>query len=376
MGDAAAQVAPSPAPVPVLSAEDRQVEMLRNREAMRQSRRAGAVAKLQAAHAEAPPTEAAVEPSKAVIAETVKPIDPAKPAAVTVADTIKPAETSAAEDEATKRGLAQIEHARKRFLDEQNAWKAQQAVHEAEVARLRQEAQGKVSSIDELKKLDIPTLLDKLALDDTRHAQLSRESYFRTAEGQKNPAAKQAVDDVRQRTSVATMEERYSTLEKSNAELKAELEATRKLIFQREYANEWVDGAVKELPADKPTLFAKLLAKNPKGARATLLSLAGELEKTGGDAAPTSAEVLAEYEKRQRAFLEAQGFDVDTLLAVKPAVPTVSAAPAAKPATRTLNVNATQITRSDALPKTREERRNDALAKLRMRQRQTADQVS
>jgi hypothetical protein len=368
-----------------MSAEERQSAMIRNRDAARQARRSSAMAKIQASHAadEASPqvvSSAApatvVEPPKQTPAPAPKPADVAKPIEAKPAEPAKVADPSPAEDAATQRGLAQVEHQRKRFLDEQAAWKAEVSVREAEIARLRQEAQGKVSSIEELKKLDEAELLDKLGYDDQRLARLSRESYFRTAEGQKKPEAKQAVDEYRQRSTVSAMEQKYEELAKQNADLAAKLEATQKLIFQREYANEWVDGAVKEIPADKPTLFSKLLAKNPKGARTELLAIGGELEKQSNGVAPTAAEVLAEYEKRQRAFLESRGFDVDEMLTPKAAAPAPAAA-AAKPAARTLDVGgSTQITRADALPKTREERRNIALAKLRMRQRQTADQVS
>jgi hypothetical protein len=362
--------APQQPPVPSL--EDRQAAMNRERDAARQSRRASAVAKINAARtAEVTPVEAPA------VTEAPKAVTEAKPPAPVEAkqpDPPKPAEAPAADDEATKRGLLQIEHARKRFQEEQASVKAELEVQRAEIARLRQEAQGKVSSIEELKKLDLSALLDKLGYDDAALTRLSRESYYRTAEGQKNPAAKQAVDEVRTRTTISAVEEQMAELRKELAEAKEAAKAAKEMIFQREYANEWLDGALKEVPADKPTFISKLTAKNPRGARAALLAIGGELEQAHG-AAPTAAEVIAEYEKRQRDYLESQGFDVESLLTPPAPKPAPAPAPAPKPA-RTLEVGATQITRPETVPQTREERRANALAKLRMQQRQTADRVS
>lgn len=380
MSDPAAQAQPAVPPA-IPSLEDRQIAASRARDEARQSRRASAVAKINASHAAeasseqaAPIAPSAPAPKPAPVA--AKPTEAPKPVEDKPAELVKPADT-AADEAAAQRGLAQIEQARKRFLDERSAAQAELEVQRAEIARLRQEAQGKVTSIDEMKKLDLPTLLDKLGLDDARLAQLSRESYYRTTEGQKNPSAKQAVEEIRQRSSVSTMEQQIAELRRELAETKESAAAAQKLVFQREYANEWTEGALKEVPADKPTHFAKLYAKDPRSAKQQLLIIGGEIEKETG-AAPAPSAVLAEYEKRERAFLESRGYDPDLVLAPPPvasATATTTTTTMAKP-TRTLDAGATtQITRADALPTTREERRSNAIAKIRMRQRSTADQV-
>jgi len=385
MGDTAEAQAPAAAPVvaPVVaSPEERQAALLRDRDEARKARRATAISKIHASHAAA--AEAPVEEAPEPIAPAKPTLAPAKPteAPKLVAEVkptdAKPVESgktdSAADDAATQRGLAQIERARKNFLDERSAKEEELSRREARIAARENDVTGKVSSIEELKKLPLSTMLDRLGLDDTALVQLSRESYYRTSEGQKNPSAKQAVEEVRQRSSMSTLEQRVEALTRELAETKESAIAAQRLVFQREHANEWVEGALKAVPADKPSLFALLQAKNPREARNKLLAIGGELEKSGGGEAPNAAEVFAEYEKRQRELLESQGIDVERLLV--PAAPAKAAAPApaVKPA-RTLAPGSTQIVRPESVPTTREERRTNAVAKIRMRQRQTADEV-
>lgn len=358
--------------------------MVRERDAARQARRTSAISKLTAsrdagvAAAGAETAAAPVAPAKpAAPAIAAKPVETAKPVEAKTTEPAKPAEPSKDDDAETKRGLAQIEHARKRFLDERSAKEEEISRREARIAQRENEITGKASSIEELKKLDLATLLDRLGLDDAALTRLSRESYHRTAEGQKNPASKAAVDEVRNHARASTLEQQVAELRRELAETKESATAAQKLVFQREYANEWVDGALKAVPTDKPTLFGLLQTKNPREARNKLLALGGELEKSaGGDAPPTATEVLAEYEKRRRDELEAQGIDVERLLTPAEAAKVVAAAPVVKPTGRTLAVSETQITRADTVPQTKEERRANAIAKLRIRQRQTADEVS
>lgn len=347
--------------------------MIRNRDAARAARRASAVAKINAAHAqEIPVVEAAPEAPKPGVATLA---DAAKPVEVKPAESAKPVEMPATpvEDEtATKRGLAQIEHARKRFLDEQNAAKAELEVQRAEIARLRKEAEGRVASREELKKLSPTELLD--ALDhwtEDDHDILSRAAYARTKAGKTDPRAQAAAQEASRAQSSRVAQAEVAQLKETIEELRAELRGEFTKRDQMSFAERWVGEAIKSIPTDKPTFIAKLHANEPDTARRELILIGAELEKANDGEPPTQAEVLAEFENRKRAQLKALGLDADALLAPKPTAPATT-----KPAARTLDVGATQITRPENAPQSREERRVNALAKLRMRQRQTADQVS
>lgn len=311
--------------------------------------------------------------SASVQAETpAQPAAPgaAAPAAAKPAEPTKPAEPEKP-DPAADRGLRAIEQARKKFLDEQTAWKTEREVQLAEVARLRDEAKGKVTSIDELKKLSVTDLLDRLDhLTDDDHQALSRLSYARTKAGKVDPRAQDAAADaVRSqggRAAQAELADLRETVKKLESELRGEF--TKR--DQQSFAERWMGETVKAIPADKPSFLSKLHANEPDTARRELLTIGIELEKANDGQAPTHAEVIEEFEKRKRASLKAMGLDPDALLA-----PTKPAAPATKPAARTLDVGASNVTRPENAPKTREERREKAMQNLRDRQRATADQT-
>jgi hypothetical protein len=341
--------------------------MVANRGAARAERRAVAIANLQRSGATVGTAAAAEAPKQETAAAETKPAKPAEPPKAT-----EPAPE--AKDPAAERGLAQIEQAKKRWLDERASKEEEMSRREARVAQRELAAEEKLSSAVDPETFDVDAWLDRAKLTDGQLALLSRSSYYRTAEGQKKPEAKQAVDDYRQRTSMASIEERFADLEKSFDERveKRAQEIAWKVHQQASYANEWTDGALKEVPTDKPSFFAKLHAKDPRDARRALQAIGGELEKSSGST-PSAAEVLAEFEKRQRSYLESVGLDPDVVLSPpKPAPP--APAPTPKP-TRTLDVAAATITRPENAPKTRDEKRATAIANLRARQRATADQT-
>lgn len=359
MADAAAvqqasatEVAPSAPTAPVV-----------DRGAARAERRANAIAKLQASNASAPaapesPAKPATEPAATAPAKPAEP-PPEKP------------------DPATDRGLRTVEQARKKFLDEQNAAKAELEVQRAEIARLRKEAEGRVASRDELKKLKPTELLEVLEhFTEDDHDILSRAAYARTKAGKTDPRAQAAAQEAaRSQTGRAAAAE-VASLKEQHAreieELRAELRGEFTKRDQASFAERWVGEAVKAIPTDKPTFLSKLHTNDPKAAQRELLMIGAELEKANDGEPPTQAEVIAEFENRKRASLKALGLDPDALLSPpKPAEKT----PAAKPAARTLDVAAANVTRPANAPKTREERRANAIANLHARQRATADQT-
>lgn len=357
MADAAAAGAQPNAPADAAAA----APAAGSRGAARDARRTTAITRLSAAVAQA----AAAEPPKAETAATPAP----KPEAQKPSEAEKP-------DPATERGLRAVEQAKRKFLDEQNAAKAELDVQRAEVARLRKEAEGKVSSRQDLKGLKPTDLLD--ALDHYGEDELdilSRAAYARTKAGKTDPRAQAAAQEASRaqgsKAAQAEVAELRETIKQLEEKLTGEFRQRDAAAFQRH----WVDEAVKAIPADKPTFLSKLHANEPDAAKRELLTIGAELEKANDNNPPTQAEVIEEFEARKRASLKAMGLDPDALLAPpKAADPVTTTAATAKP--RTLDVTtAPNITRPANAPKTREERRDRALANLADRQRATADQT-
>ncbi len=368
MADAAA---PAQAPVdPAAPAQPPPLAQL-SRGAVRDARRSTAVAN----H----PRSRSADPAASAVTSETKPA----PTLAAVAAVVKPAAESAAKSEAapekpdpaTDRGLRSIEQARKKFLDEQTAAKAELDVQRAEVARIRKEAEGKVTSLDALKKLgptELLAALDHLSEDDFDI--IARSSYARTKAGKVDPRAQTAAQDAAR----AAKERSASTA--ATAEL-AELRETVKQLEQKltgeftrrdqaSFVERWVGDAVKAIPADKPTFLSKLHANEPETAKRELLSIGAELEKANDGEPPTQAEVIAEFEKRKRASLKAMGLDADALLA-----PPAPAKPAPVTQARTLDVTTSNLTRPAITAKTRDERRDVAVANLKARKTATADQL-
>lgn len=323
----------------------------------RADRRAVAVAKLQSGIVGAEPI---VSDAGKQAPEVHKAAEPPKPAELD-----KP-------DPTTERGLRAVEQAKKKFLDEQNAAKAELEIQRAEIARLRKEAEGRVASRDELKKLSPTELLDALEhFSEDDHDILSRAAYARTKAGKTDPRAQAAAQEAARSQSARGAVAEVAQLKQTIEDLRSELRGEFTKRDQRSFAERWVGETVKAIPADKPTFLAKLHANEPETAQRELIQIGAELEKANDGEAPTPAEVIAEFEKRKRAQLKSLGLDADALLSPpKAATPP----PAAKPAARTLDVTAANMTRAENSPKTRDERREVALAKLRAQQR-TADQT-
>ena len=347
MADTAAAQAPAPAlEAPAAPPVDRGPG--------RAERRAAAIAKMQLngkAAATAPQAAPVEKPAEAKPLETPKQAEPEKP------------------DAATERGLKQIEQARKKFLDEQAAHKAELEVQRAEVARLRKEAEGKVTSKEELRKLSPTELLEALEhFGEDDFDILSRSAYARTKAGKTDPRAQAAAQEAARtqgsRSKEAQLEAHIKTLEEKIEKLGGEF--TRR--DQASFAERWVGEAVKAIPVDKPTFLSKLYANEPDTARRELLAIGAELEKANDGEAPTQAEVIEEFEKRERARLKSRGIDADALLA-----PPKPAPAEPKTATRTLNPSMANVTRPETAPKTREERRALAIANLRAASRASTD---
>ena len=312
---------------------------------------------MQSAPAEAPAAPVVVTAPKPA---AVAPVAPA-PASDAVAE--KP-------DPATDRGLRAIEQARKKFLDEQTSSKAELEVQRAEIAQLRKAAEGKVTSLEAVKKLSAIELLDaRDDLTDDDYDIISRASYARTKAGKADPRAQEAAQEASRRQSARGTTSELADLRETVKQLEAKLTGEFTRRDQASFAERWVGDAVKAIPTDKPTFLSKLYANEPDTAKRELMHIGAELEKANDGEAPTQAEVIEEYEKRKHAMLKSMGIDGAALLA--PPAP----APATKAGGRTLDPGAANLTRAENAPKTREEKRATAIANLRTRQRATADQT-
>lgn len=357
MADPAAAAAPPPAPAAAATPPQPG-----NRIAARAERRATAMTRLQSDVA----TERASAP--APVPEAPKPAAPA-PAEAKPADpaTEKP-------DPATERSLRQVEQARKKSLDEITAGKAELEVQRAEIARLRKEAEGKVGSIGELKKLSPTALLEALDhFTEDDHDILSRAAYARTKAGKTDPRAQAAAQEATRAQGSRAAVAEVAQLKATIAELEAKVSGEFTRRDHASFAEKWLGETTKAIPTDTPTFIAKLHANEPETARRELLAIGQELEKANDGEPPTHAEVIAEFEKRKRASLKSMGLDPDALLAPpKPAAPAAAAKPAGA---RTLDVAAANVTRPANAPKTRDERRDAAVARIRAERRTTADQA-
>lgn len=281
----------------------------------------------------------------------------------------KTAESAAAgeiEDDRTKRGLAAIERREAQFRSEQTRIKEEHERREARIAQRENELEGKTTSIAQLKGLRPGQLigeLKKLGMGPADFDAISRVAWSQTETGSKDPKAQDAARDAEAHYAARSSQDELAQLKAELAELKGEFGKRDQLAAQREYAEKWRDGVFKSIPGDKPTLLAKLVDKNPDRARAVIIALGAEMEKANGGEAPAHADVIAEFEKRQRIALEESGVDVDAILAPKTATtPTTPPAKTAavKPSGRTLDVsqpaNGTRPREPKAKPMTHQER--------------------
>lgn len=304
------------------------------------------LAKFEAAAAAGTSVEPAAETPASAAAAAEKPTPAALPAEPAKASdkpaAEKPADKPADEpvDDKTAKGIAAIDRRAAKFREEQAAAKAEIELERAELARMRAEVSGKASSFEELQKLakrDPIAALAKLGIDsEDDWENVGRGAYPRTKAGKADPRAQPAVAQTARERELA---DKLAEVDQKLAKIDETMRQRDAQSQSQKFVSDYLDSAVKAIPADKPTLIAKLLAKSPEKARQALLQTGVRMERDAMAAegatkydpsfTPSHAEVIAEYEKGRRAELEEQGVDVDALLAPpKPAAP----APAQKPA--------------------------------------------
>lgn len=254
-------------------------------------------------------------------------------------------------DAKTKKGLEAVDKQAKKFREEQARIRADFDIERAEHARRVAEFNAKSSSFEELQKLaerDTLAAIRKLRpnLTEDDWEAIGRGAFPHTKAGKADPrSAAVAAQSAKDREYA----ERMERLEKQNQELLEKHETAQKQAEARKVVGEWQDSAVKAIPTDKPSLAAKRYASAPEKVRQELLAIAVQLEKANEGETPTHAEVVAAFEKRERAELEERGIDVDALLKGAP--------PPKKPTPKTLDVGAPAGGTRPAVPaQTREQR--------------------
>ncbi len=270
-------------------------------------------------------------------------------------------------DPAAAKGIEAIEkrdqRARAALAADQAKWKAERDLEVAEIARMRADF-TKGPDFDALKKLpparralEVMKLAGLDPDDEDAMEVIARDTYARSKSGKADPKNKAYADQVGEKQALtAEIEELKRQIAEVSGEFKTRDQRAQMEHFQAQY----LDAAVKAVPAD-PSFIGLGLAANPGKARASLLSIGQRLESESGET-PTHAEVIAEYEATRRAELADTGLStaqIDALLQ-KPA-PVV-----AKPAPpRTLDVTVRSTTQPINGSPTREQRIAAASAGLR-----------
>lgn len=274
------------------------------------------------------PAEKAPEP-KAELEQLEQPKVEEKPA--------EPKPDDAPPDAQTKKALDAIDKQAKKFREEQAAAKRafdqEVAEQRAELARMKQEMQSKFGAMEELEKLaarDPIGLIRKMRpnMSEDDWEVVGRGAFPFTKAGKADPRAAELAARAQKATAV---DSEISDLRAELTKVRDELAARDKQAELRSYVERWSGDAVKAIPSDRKTLIGNLHAKAPEKAKQALLALGAELERANDGETPDYADVIAEFEKRERAELEARGVDVDALL--KPAAAKPPAPPAKPPTT-------------------------------------------
>lgn len=240
----------------------------------------------------------------------------------------EPKAEAKAEDEIdpkTAKGLAAIDKQAKKFREEQQAarkaFESEIAQARADLAREQAEFRAKYAPVDELAKLvkrDPIAALRKLGIESEDEWEIvGRGAFPFTKAGKTDPRAA----EIAQRSQKElTRDSELSELRKMVTDLHEQIATQNKQAEAKQFVEQWATEAIKAIPADKPSLVARLHAKAPAKARQKLLEVGAQIEAQNDGETPTHAEVIEELERRERAELEERGVDVDALL--KPVPPT------------------------------------------------------
>lgn len=244
------------------------------------------------------------------------------------------------DDPKVQKGLDQVRRAEKRMREAQQR-------RDAEFAERQKEWQAKVDRVAELDKLasrvkyDPAAVLRAFGVSDEDFELIAQSIYAESpalATDPKQKAAAQA--KLREREK----EDKLTATEKRIAELEAKLEQRDKAMAAEREAAAYIQ-QINTTASSKYPLVAHMLKVDPEDTSdalvATYNALGSKLQR-----APKPHEVVAEYDRKERARLKRIGVDPTTI--VKPAAPKKPAnanAPAAAPAPAAKPTNgATKLT--------------------------------
>lgn len=260
------------------------------------------------------------------------------------------------DDPVTQKRLDQVRRAEKRMREAE----ARRDADFADKQRQWQKQVDRVAEIDKLAariKYDPIPALRALGVSDEDLITIAQAAYAESPEGQKDPARKAAAQ---QRLKEREKEDEIAAVKRENAEIRKMIEERDQAAKAQAEASKYI-ADINATAAKQYPLVAGLLKADPDETNDALVALYNTLGKKNGKA-PKPAELVAAYDKKERARLTKLGVDLSKYTkpgAVKTvantnkpgAKPTVAGKPAA-------NTNATKQL-------TDEEEREAILAELR-----------
>lgn len=231
-------------------------------------------------------------------------------------------EDETSDDPKVAKGLDQVRRAEKRMrqkLDEERqAFANERKQHEQALAELTEFQKLKTRA-----KFDAPAVLRALGLNEDDFELAAHSIYAESKAGAADPQRKAAAQA---RLREREKEEKLSATEKRIADLEAKLEQQKQEARVQAEAARY-SAEVESVATAKFPLVAKLLKTDPGETTDALVSTYNRLRETL-KRAPKPNEVVAAYDKRERARLQKLGIDPSTIVKTKPVAP---AKPGAKP---------------------------------------------
>ncbi len=244
-------------------------------------------------------------------------------------------------DPKAAKGLDVVRRAEKRHREQMTADRAEFAREQAKHA----EALTKVADYEAAAKriaYDPIALLKKLNVPESAYDVIAHAIFAESETGKKDPArAAQAALRLRDREK----EDKLTATEKRIEAMEAKLEADKLERVQAAETERYI-GEINTAAKAKFPLVAHLMTANPDDV-GDGLGAAFDRLKAKNNKDPKPAEVVAEYDRKERARLKAIGVDPDALVGKKATIATVKAAAKvnghAKPANQNAPMTREQI---------------------------------
>ncbi len=251
-------------------------------------------------------------------------------------------EDKPAEDPKTQKGLDAVRRAEKRHREQMTADRAEFASEKAKHAE-RVQKLDEYESAAKRVKYDPIALLKKLDVSEDDYELIAHAIFSESKAGAADPARKAAAA-VRLRE--REKEDKYTALERKQVDLEKQIAADKAERIQAAEAERYiseVNGAAKA----KFPLVAHMMTHSPEDV-GDGLSAAFDRLKAKHDRDPKPAEVVAEYDRKERTRLKAIGVDPETVIKSKPIANGTKVVTKAKPIVVPANTNKT-LTREEIL---------------------------